>query len=78
MIVESREELKSPSTEDSLTGETSSQLVSNEKSSLNENDTKTKFINSRKNNLKPVMWKRLFAILNVNRKVENMKINGID
>jgi hypothetical protein len=47
MIVESREELKSPSTEDSLTGETSSQLVSNEKSSLNENDTKTEFINLR-------------------------------
>jgi hypothetical protein len=66
MIVESRQELKSPLTEDSLTSKTSSQLVSNEKSSLNENATKTEVINFRKNNLKPVIWKRLFACFNMN------------
>ena len=47
MIVESREELKSPST-DSMTTETPSQITSNEKSPINENDMKTEFVNFRK------------------------------
>jgi hypothetical protein len=41
-IVESQEELKSPSTEDSITTETQSQVT------LNENDMKTDFVNFRK------------------------------
>jgi hypothetical protein len=47
MIVESHEELKSPST-DSMTTETPSQITSNEKSPINENDMKTEFVNFRK------------------------------
>jgi hypothetical protein len=42
MVVESQEELKSPSTEDSITTETPSQVT------LNENDMKTDFVNFRK------------------------------
>jgi hypothetical protein len=47
MIVENQEELKSPST-DSVTTETPSQIASNEKSPINENDMKTEFVNFRK------------------------------
>ncbi|UJR34926.1 hypothetical protein I4U23_027703 [Adineta vaga] len=46
-LIESHEELKSPST-DSATTETRSQIASNEKSPLNENDMKTEFVNFRK------------------------------
>ncbi len=48
IIVESREGLKSPSS-DSVTTETPpSQIASNEKSPVNENDMKTEFVNFRK------------------------------
>ncbi|CAF3608767.1 unnamed protein product [Rotaria sordida] len=48
MIIENEEELKSPSS-DSITIESPTQIVSNEKrSSLNENDMKTEFVNFRK------------------------------
>ncbi|CAF1007721.1 unnamed protein product [Adineta ricciae] len=46
-LIESHEELKSPST-DSATTETRSQIASNEKSPLNDNDMKTEFVNFRK------------------------------
>ncbi|CAF3538278.1 unnamed protein product [Rotaria sordida] len=47
MIVESREELKSIST-DSITTETSSQITSSDKSPINGTDMKTEFDNSPK------------------------------
>jgi hypothetical protein len=47
MLIESQEELKSPST-DSVTTEIPSQIVSNEKCLMNENDMKTEFVNFRK------------------------------
>ncbi|CAF2112353.1 unnamed protein product [Rotaria magnacalcarata] len=47
MIVQSLEELKSPST-DSITTDNPSQTVSNEKSPTNETDMKTEFVNFRK------------------------------
>ena len=46
-LIESHDELKSPST-DSVTTETRSQIASNEKSPLNDNDMKTEFVNFRK------------------------------
>ncbi|CAF1364279.1 unnamed protein product [Adineta steineri] len=46
-MIESHEELKSPSS-DSQTTETPSQIASNEKSPINENDMKTEFVNFRR------------------------------
>ncbi|CAF1414702.1 unnamed protein product [Adineta steineri] len=46
-MIESHEELKSPSS-DSQTTETPSQVASNEKSPINENDMKTEFVNFRR------------------------------
>ena len=47
MMVETSEDLKSPSSDSALT-ELPSQLTSNEKSAINENDMKTEFVNFRK------------------------------
>ncbi|CAF4598549.1 unnamed protein product, partial [Rotaria sp. Silwood2] len=51
MIVESREELKFPST-DSITTETPSEITSSDKSPINGTDMKTEFVNSPKKQFK--------------------------